>query len=402
MTYAPADRAIYDADSHIMELPDFLKRYADPALREEIPEVSYKASIVTDEEVAVIMGQGGRHSPEHVAAQIALGDQLIEKSKEIQALGAFNSADRTTALDLLGFRKQLLFATHSVAMPFSPSSKLEHRLRYGAARAHNRHMAEFCKGEKRLIGVAVVPLDDPDLAMAELDFAIENGLGAAWLPHRPCGDRSPGHVDLDPLWARMAEAGVPFVLHVGGAPLQMAKAWMNNGRPPTKDWLGGGENLRTKDIALLHEGPEAFLTMLVLDGVLERHPTLRGAVVELGAGWVPELLRRLDWVVKHWSRNDANLQGLSRIPSEQITQQLAFTPFVFEEVGKFIDYSNPDLYLFSSDYPHIEGGRNPIARFEASLGDRSEAIRAKFYTDNFLRIFPDAAVRGPMKATASA
>jgi predicted TIM-barrel fold metal-dependent hydrolase len=335
------------------------------------------------------MGQGGRHSPEHVAAQIALGDQLIATSKEIQALGAFNSADRSTALDLLGFRKQLLFATHSVAMPFSPSSKLEHRLRYGAARAHNRHMAEFCKGEKRLIGVAVVPLDDPDLAMAELNFAIENGLGAAWLPHRPCGDRSPGHVDFDPLWARMAEAGVPFVLHVGGAPLQMAKAWMNNGRPPTKDWLGGGENLRTKDIALLHEGPEAFLTMLVLDGVLERHPGLRGAVVELGAGWVPELLRRLDWVVKHWSRNDANLQGLSRIPSEQITQQLAFTPFVFEEVGVFIDGSNPDLYLFSSDYPHIEGGRNPIARFEASLGDRSEAIRAKFYTDNFLRVFPD-------------
>ncbi len=47
---------------------------------------------------------------------------------------------------------------------------------------------------------------------------------------------------------------------------------MNNGRPPTKDWMGGGENLRTKDIALLHEGPEAFLTMMVLDGVLERHP----------------------------------------------------------------------------------------------------------------------------------
>src|SRR5204862_4885413 len=127
----------------------------------------------------------------HVAAQVALGDKLIESSKEIQALGAFNSADRTTALDLLGFRKQLVFATHSVAMPFSPSSKLETRLRYGAARAHNRHMADFCKGDGRLIGVAVVPLDDPDLAMAELNFAIENGLGAAWLPHRPCGEPSP-------------------------------------------------------------------------------------------------------------------------------------------------------------------------------------------------------------------
>ena len=391
MTYAPATRDIYDADSHIMELPDFLKKYADPSLRDDIPEVSYAASIVTDEEVAVIMGQGGRHSPEHVAAQVALGDRLISASKEIQALGAFNSSDRVTALDMLGFRRQLVFATHSVAMPFSASSKLEPTLRYGAARAHNRHMADFCRADARMIGVAVVPLDEPDLAIAELEFALEAGLGAAWLPHRPCGGRSPGHVDFDPLWARLSEARVPFVLHVGGAPLQLAKAWMNNGRPPTKDWLGGGENLRTKDIALLHEGPEAFLTMLVLDGVLERHPGLRGACVELGAGWAPELLRRLDWVVKHWSRNDANLQGLSRTPSEQMTEQLAFTPFVFEEVGRFIDQSNADLYLFSSDYPHIEGGRDPIGRFENALGDRSEAVRQKFYADNFLRIFPNAA-----------
>lgn len=400
MTYAPADRAFYDADSHIMELPDFLKKYADPKLRDEIPEVSYSASIVTDEEVAVIMGQGGRHSPEHVAAQIALGDALIEKSKEIQALGAFDPGDRTKAMDLLGFRKQLVFATHSVALPFSASSKTEHRLRYGAARAHNRHMADFCHHDDRLMGVAVVPLDDPALAMAELDFALEAGLQAVWIPHRPCGDRSPGHVDLDPFWAKLAESGTPFLLHVGGAPLQLAKAWMNNGRPPTKDWLGGGENLRTKDIALLHEGPEQFLTMMVLDGVLERHPGLRGAAVELGAGWVPELLRRLDWVVKHWSRNDANLQALSRRPSEQITQQLAFTPFVFEEVGSFIDQSNPELYLFSSDYPHIEGGRNPIGRFETALDGRSEAVKEAFYAENFLRIFPKARVHGRATETA--
>jgi predicted TIM-barrel fold metal-dependent hydrolase len=390
MAYAPASRPFYDADSHIMELPDFLKKYADPHLRDAIPEVSYSASIVTDEEVAVIVSQGGRHSAEHVAAQIALGERLIESSKEIQALGAFDGADRSRALDLLGFQRQLVFATHSVAMPFSASSKLDPMLRYGAARAHNRHMAEFCAADERLMGVAIVPLDDSDLAMAELEAVLDAGLKAVWVPHRPCGDRSPGHVDFDPFWARLAASGTPFALHVGGAPLHLARAWMNNGRAPTKDWLGGGENLRTKDIALLHEGPEAFLTMMVLDGVLERHPDLRGACVELGAGWVPELLRRLDWVVKHWSRNDANLRALTRTPSRQITDQLAFTPFVFEAVGDLIDQSNADLYLFSTDYPHIEGGRNPIGRFEAALGDRSDAVRDKFYADNFLRIFPAA------------
>jgi predicted TIM-barrel fold metal-dependent hydrolase len=402
MAYAPDHRAFYDADSHIMELPDFLKKYADPDLVVAIPAVSYRASIVTDEEVAVIVAQGGRHSDAHVAHLKGLGDRLIETSKEIQALGAFDAADRSTALDMLGFRRQLVFATHSVAMPFSPSSKIEPKLRYGGARAHNRHMAAFCGGDPRLMGVAIVPLDEPDLAWAEARWAIEAGLEAIWIPHRPCGDRSPGHVDFDPLWALLEETGTPFVLHVGGSPLQLAKAWANNGRAPTRDWMGGGENLRTKDAAVLHQGPETFVSMMVIDGVFERFRALRGASVELGAGWVPSMLERLDWVAKHWSKVDQNLAAFTRRPSQQLGEQMAFTPFVFENIGALIDQSDPGLYLFSSDYPHVEGGRDPIARFESSLGERSEAVRDLFYAENFLRIFPRARVSRGLAAEAAA
>ncbi|HYK63828.1 MAG TPA: amidohydrolase family protein [Patescibacteria group bacterium] len=390
MAYAPADRPIYDADSHIMELPDFLQKYADPDLRANIPAVSYAASLVTDEEVAEIMARGGRHTPEHVAEMIAWGDNLIERSKEIQALGAFDGRERSKAMDLLGFRKQLVFATHSVAMPFSPSSKIDPKIRYGAARAHNRHIAEFCGHDARLMGVAIAPLEEPQLALAELEFALKSGAKAIWVAHRAAGGRSPGHVDYDPFWARLVEADTPFVLHVGGSPLQLDKAWTNNGRPPTKDWMGGGENLRTKDAAMLHQGPETFLSMMLIDGVFERFPKLRGACVELGAGWVPAMLVRLDWVAKIWGRTDSSVARFTRKPSEQLTQQVAFTPFVFEDVGALIDQSNSELYLFSTDYPHTEGGRNPIARFESSLGDRAAEIRDRFYSENFLRIFPEA------------
>lgn len=390
MAYAPADRPIYDADSHIMELPDFLQKYADPDLRANIPAVSYAASLVTDEEVAEIMARGGRHTAEHVAEMIAWGDNLIERSKEIQALGAFDGRERSKAMDLLGFRKQLVFATHSVAMPFSPSSKIDPKIRYGAARAHNRHMAEFCGHDSRLMGVAIAPLEEPQLALAELEFALKSGAKAIWVAHRAAGGRSPGHVDYDPFWARLVEAGTPFVLHVGGSPLQLDKAWTNNGRPPTKDWMGGGENLRTKDAAMLHQGPETFLSMMLIDGVFERFPKLRGACVELGAGWVPAMLVRLDWVAKIWGRTDSSVARFTRKPSEQLTQQVAFTPFVFEDVGALIDQSNPELYLFSTDYPHTEGGRNPIARFESSLGNRPAPVRDRFYSENFLRIFPEA------------
>ncbi len=391
MAYAPNNRAFYDADSHIMELPDFLKRYADPAIRSEIPEVSYSASLVTDEEVAVIMGQGGKHSDQHVAAQIALGDKLIERSKEIQALGAFNKSDRTVAMDLLGFKKQLVFATHSVAFPFHPSSKKPTELRYGATRAHNRHMADFCSDDDRLMGVGIVPLDDPKFAIKELETALREEIEAIWVPHRAPINISPGHVELEPFWSLLAESGTPFVIHVGGSPLQAMKSWSNNGRAPTKDWMGGGENVRTKDAALLHQPPETFISMLVLDGVFDRHPRLRGASVELGAGWVPEMLRRLDWVSKIYGKVDESVR-FDRTPSEQLTQQMGFTPFPHEDVANLIDQSNPDLYLFSSDYPHVEGTRDPIARFEKFLVDEPEPIKNKFYAENFLRIWPDARV----------
>jgi predicted TIM-barrel fold metal-dependent hydrolase len=39
--------------------------------------------------------------------------------------------------------------------------------------------------------------------------------------------------------------------------------------------------------------------------------------------------------------------------------------------------------MFSSDYPHVEGGRNPLKRFEASLAACREAERDAFYANNF-------------------
>ena len=132
----------------------------------------------------------------------------------------------------------------------------------------------------------------------------------------------------------------------------------------------------------LHHAAETFVGALVLDGVLQRHPDLRGGVIELGAGWVPALLRRLDLIAQIWKRSEPDLEALTTAPSELISQQMAFTPYPFEDVGAMIRESNPDLYLFSSDYPHIEGGRNPLGRFETSLEGMSDDVQNKFYSQN--------------------
>ena len=54
------------------------------------------------------------------------------------------------------------------------------------------------------------------------------------------------------------------------------------------------------------------------------------------------------------------------------------------DVGWVTDQIGPNILLFNTDYPHVEGGRRPFERFETSLGDRSEEIRRKFYADNFV------------------
>ena len=386
MTYAQG-RTFYDADSHIMELPDFLKDHADPDMRDRMPGIAVPrqgplANLIDEAKEA----RG--HSEARIAELTALGDTLIAGPKGYAALGAFNPSERTRALDLLGFHKQLVFATFSEGMAFSERRPIEDR--YAAARAHNRAMGEFCAGDARLHGVGLLPLDVTALSLIELDNLLKQGLKAAWIPHRPCGGRSPGHSDLDLIWARLAEAGVPFVLHVGGHPLQIAPEWMNTGRKVPTDWLGGGENVRGKDMTSLHQAAETFIGTMVLDGVLERHPGLRGGVIELGAGWVPQMLTRLDWVVDIWKKSEPELAALKRKPSEQIIAQLAFTPFVYENVGELIRQSDERLYLFSSDYPHTEGGRAPLARFEASLMGHDESAKDHFYSRNFARLFEAA------------
>ena len=382
MSYA-GERLIHDADSHLMELPDFLTAHADPAARDRMPPLGLLAT-----------GQfnPGDHvgKPGHDAASIEtllqLGDQITRGPKWHDALGSFSGQERGLALDQLGFARQVVFSSFCARLIF----EAELGIRYAVAKAHNRAVASFCEGDRRLIGVAIVPLDDPAQAMAEIDHAASLGLGAIWVAASPPGGRSPGHVAHEPIWAMLAERRLPFILHVGSSPLSIEAPWMNDGRPDRRTARGGAEVIGSKDLTVIHHAAQKFISTLVLDGVLERHPTLRGGVIELGAGWVPDMIRRLDHAAEIWARSEPHLAEMRRKPSQQIRDELRFTPYPFEDVAAFIAESDPALYLFSSDYPHAEGGRDPIGRFDRSLADVSEAAKARFYADNFRDLYPNA------------
>jgi len=62
-------------------------------------------------------------------------------------------------------------------------------------------------------------------------------------------------------------------------------------------------------------------------------PALHGGAIEMGAGWVPAMIRRLDHAVEIWKRSEPRLGTFERRPSEQAAAQLRFTPYPFEDIG---------------------------------------------------------------------
>jgi len=371
MAYAQG-RTYYDADSHLMELGDWLGRYADPELRDRIrPLYLGAAGALADSAVRDAEARRG-----DAGASARLEAHLMD-AKGWSALGAFDPTDRSRALDLLGFDAQLVFST------FAPTQFAGHDLEllYGGARAHNRAMADFCSADSRLIAVGLVPLEDSELAARGVDEALALGCGAVLVPSAPPRDKSPTHPDFDGVWARLQDAGVPFMMHVGGGGRLVRPAFHNNGRRVT-DFLGGGENIRAKDFMAIHQPAEMFLSCMVLDGVLEKFPRLRGGCIEQGAMWVVPWLKRLDIAQTTFRRTEPAL-AMPRTASEYIHGRVWFTPFATEPVGWMIEQAGDDLFLFSSDYPHPEGTRDPVGRFERSLAGVAEPAKDRFYAGNF-------------------
>jgi len=375
MTYA-GQRTILDADSHVMELGDFLDDFIDPSQRDRLRREGIEAlQGVLDG--AVARAEDRRADP----AKATEAEERLLLDKGWQALGAFDPIERSRVLDLFGFQGQLVFATFAGAMY---RGKDVERL-YAGASAQNKAMANFCAADQRLLPVAYVPLVEPARAVALAEEAVGDGCAAVMVPSTAAGDRAPTHPDLDPFWEVLSRANVPFVLHVGGGGRLLDPAFHNNDMPVT-DHLGGGENVRSKDYLAIHHSPELFLGALILDGLFDRFPALRGGCIEQGAGWVVSWMHHLDYAQRAFRRTEPPLTRLEAKPSDYVRKHLKFTPFPGEPVGWMIDQAGPELFMFSTDYPHPEGGRDPLAKFEEALVGVGDADRARFFAGNMAEL----------------
>lgn len=367
-------QTIHDADSHIMELPGAIVPYLDPQFRQPFRDATGTRDVLVEWSAKA---QAKHDDPEFRAG--AEANILLRKNYE--ALGAFRAADRTATLDYLGFASQLVFSTACLSN-FGLEQMGQASLAAEAARAHNRMMTEFCSVDRRLLATGYVPLIDRARAPEIAREAIALGAKGIVIPSRHPPGFSPSHRELDALWAVVQEAGLPILFHVGGEE-KMDPAYLENGLPRVKDFHGGDENFTSLTFMTIPISIWQTLSALVIDGVFDRFPKLKFGAIELGASWLPSLMRFMDSGAAAFAREE-RLQALSARPSEILRRQLRVTPYPHEDVRWIIDNSGEEMCLFSSDFPHIEGGRNPLKRFGDSLEGVSAEAQRRFYRDNFI------------------
>jgi predicted TIM-barrel fold metal-dependent hydrolase len=382
---------VHDADAHIMETPNWLRDHADASIRDRIEPLTYgngnelRQTGDADQQLRDLEASFAKITARHRSDEYIAAEQAeIMARKNFAATGSFLADDRGRALDLLGFASQLVFNTFHNTRLYAWEHSGDLDLAIGAARAHNRAMVEFCAADARLLPTLYVPLADLDRAGDLAAEAIAMGAAALLVASGCPPSHSPSHVRLDAVWAAASEARIPIVFHVGGTGQLIDPNYFVNGLPIPADFHGGDENFRSVDYMGIPVPPAQTLATMIFDGVFDRFPDLRVGVIEQGAIWVPSWMRQMEAAFDAFARHEERLRALSLRPTEYVRRQMRFTPYPTEDVGWIIEQSGPEVCLFSSDYPHVEGGRRPIERFEASLTGVSASARQAFYHDNFV------------------
>jgi predicted TIM-barrel fold metal-dependent hydrolase len=322
-----------------------------------------------------------------------------------KAPGAFDFKRRLEVMDFVGLDNQLMYpgglGIYAMGLYNRADDKTYLRTITGdrknyarqLIRAYNDWCTRIYRGSNRLRAVAMLAEDTVDNLIAAAKEFIAKGVGGLWIPtDRPPGDLSPAAPELDPFWALLAESNTPILAHIGAevnaGPLKTL-VWRD--APAFEGWMVGREfSLDPWTMTNMHLGTQVYLMTMVLGGVFERHPKLRFGSAEFCGHWIGPLAENMDRFFSKGRMAQAVGKVLKEKPSEYVRRNVRVACFDFEPVGAYIDrYGLEEVYCYASDYPHVEGGTDPIGNFEKSLTSQSDAVREKFYVENSKLLMPN-------------
>jgi len=318
---------VVDADAHAVESVEFFAE-----LMQRFPD---HVGVRTDTKLGVLVegrpypqyeGPGAGCPPEHGLTTAPGVDP--------------GSVDGVLAnADTDGIDEMVLFPSFGLCVPTLEDPALG----AGVARLYNRWASEFCaKSAGRLHGASVVPVEHVDEAIAAMHEAKDLGLVCTVVPPA-LKSRNLDHADLDPFYAAAASLDMPLGVH--GAPgIHLPKIGVDR----------FDNYIQVHCISFPFDQMTA-MTALVSGGVFDRHPSLRVAFLEAGAGWLPWFVERLS---EHFeSRGDWIPGGWRRPPSEYVRAGNVYVTCEPDEgtLPALVEHLGDRCVMFASDYPHWDG-----------------------------------------------
>jgi predicted TIM-barrel fold metal-dependent hydrolase len=181
------------------------------------------------------------------------------------------------------------------------------------------------------------------------------------------GPRSFALPEFDPYWERIQETGTLVVLHASDTGyVRYANEWegVHTEAQAFAQPSPFGHTVQTR-----HRDIEDAVTSLICHGTLWRFPDVRIALIENGAGWVPNLLEHLDHCYRQLP------QSYEAVPSDTFKRNIWMHPFHEEDPRRLVELLGADHVIFGSDFPHVEGLADPLSYLDELEGLSEEDLR---------------------------
>jgi len=273
--------------------------------------------------------------------------------------------------------------------PTDPMAISDPELRRYCYEAYNDWLIEFCAVKpERLIGVAQLSMEDPELARDELDRLSKRG-GLRHVNILASRANPPVYDGAwESFWALAEEVGIPIGFHLA---VLVKKTRLDGGDAVANLVISVASRFAKEPPGIQLLEP---ITGLIFAGVLDRHPRLKIVMAEAGLAWVPGMIQGLDiWYQR--TRDGRRLTGDAPIilpklfPSEYFHRQIWISfvddPLGVKMVGRVLD---TDKVMFGSDYPH-PASTWPYSQqvIEEQMQGLSPEMRRKIVRDNARALF---------------
>jgi predicted TIM-barrel fold metal-dependent hydrolase len=381
--------AVVDVDSHVYEPTAIWEKYLDRDYRvvarsafwHEVDDLGLEVTILNGRAVRSLQRSGINRqacwrpgmTPERIGA-------LDPETRHPITPGAQDPAARLADMDAMGVARALLFPTlFAEHFPLIENPDAAAAL----ARAYNDWLHDFSRADpRRLVPVAVLPLQHPSFAVRELRRVAERGFKAAFVRPAAFNGRWPNHPTYDPLWKELEALGVAACVHP--SPGSTNPEWTSEG--PFVERVARALHIG-HDIAescAPFMDASIFLTAVAFYGHMEVYPKLKLTLLHAGATWVPLALEKAETYLWLFSGiRDVSLEPEhvffarpSLVAFDSWEAPVARLPDVFENVA-----------AWGSRYPNHDTGTVEEARATLAAHAVPEATVAKYLGGNASRHF---------------